>query len=390
MTILPGSNPPSVFAFRELLFAIAERPPRSAPERVTELASAIGDWPSLLQMARQHRVASLLWSRLSASRTPLPSAAEGELRDDYQRNLVCAMANAAELLGILGMLSARGIDALPFKGVVLAISAWGDLATRPAGDLDLLIRFRDLKTATGLLLALGYELYTPVLADGSPAEEQCHEYHFERASDGMVIELRWELDLFYGRFSRSLGLDWLWPHRCTATLAGSAVPDIAPEFKLLVISMHACRHTWSRLIWVCDVAQVIAAYPELDWERAIREAARAGLFRSLRLAVLLAHKIAGAQVPEPVLRRFQRDTTAEALVRHFVENIFEAPGVGPRGRIPYNFRLLDREDQLRYLFSAGPLRPSKNDRNFLPLPKPLEALYYFVRPLRLLLDRSPR
>ena len=87
--------------------------------------------------------------------------------------------------------------------------------------------------------------------------ENYYEYHFERQSDGMVLELRWRLELTQPRFKRNLGMDWVWPGKRSALLAGAEVPDMDPETALLVLCMHGSKHVWSRLIWISDVARLI-------------------------------------------------------------------------------------------------------------------------------------
>ena len=279
---------------------------------------------------------------------------------------------------------------MPFKGVVLAAASYGDLAARPAGDLDILIHYRDLLQATSLLRAEGYQLKTEVLDDGSPEATDYFEYHFERPSDGIVIELRWRLELTQPRFRRDLGLDWAGRNRRTALLAGAQVPDMDPETRLIVLAMHGSKHIWSRLIWILDVAQAITASPDLDWRRAETEARRQGLWKPLAIGVLLAHHFTDCAVPEPFLQRFRRDSEVLHIVRHVQGSLFHAPGVPPPGPVPYNVLLLDTRDRIRLVFSFNFLRPNERDRAFVQLPRWLSPLYFALRPLRILRDRSAR
>jgi hypothetical protein len=229
-----------------------------------------------------------------------------------------------------------------------------------------------------------------VHADKTPAVPDYYEYHFERQTDGMVLELRWRLELTQPRFRRNLGMDWVWPRRQTAMLAGTEVPDMNSETKLLVLCMHGSKHIWSRLIWICDVAQLLNHSPDLDWQEVVREAKRSGLWRALALGILLAHRVAGAVVPQAVLRRFESDATACRLAQHIQENLFDAPCSPPAGRMPYNVQLLGFHDRLKMLFSPDFLQPNVRDRAAIPLPKSLYALYYLIRPFRILWDRSAR
>jgi hypothetical protein len=272
---------------------------------------------------------------------------------------------------------------------VLGASAYHNLTTRPAGDIDLLIHFRHLAQATALIKERGYELKTQTQSDGTPFED-CYEYHFERQSDGMVLEVRWRLVLTQPRFRRNLGMDWVWPTQRTAIVAGAEVPDMSAERTLLVLCMHGSKHVWSRLIWICDVAQLLISSPGLDWNGVIREAHWSGLWRSLALGVLLAHRFADAEVPQAILRRFEADTTVRNLTQYIAENLFDAPGSAPAGGVPYYIKLLGFRDRVRMVMSLDYLRPNEHDRAVLPLRGPLSPLYYLIRPFRLFRDRSPR
>jgi hypothetical protein len=231
---------------------------------------------------------------------------------------------------------------------------------------------------------------TPVNPDGTPAVQDYYEYHFERSADGMVLELRWRLELTQPRFRRNLGMDWIWPRRRTTMLAGAEIPDMDPQIALLVLCMHGSKHMWSRLLWICDVAQLLRSSPELNWEEVVREARSQGLWRALALGVLLAHRVAAAPVPLSILQSFERDAIAFRLAEHLDQNLFTAPGTIPPSPVPYSLQLLDLRDRAWSIFSLSILRPNERDRAALPLPKPLYALYYLIRPFRLFWDRSPR
>ncbi len=332
----------------------------------------------------------LLFMHLPKMAQAVPFEIQQHLGTEYQRNVFHSLANTAELIAVLKEFDQEGIPAMPFKGVVLAASVYRDLNARPAGDLDVLIRPTDLSRATAVLLNRGYELKTDVQADGSPAATNSYEYHFERKQDGMVMELRWRLELTQPRFRRNLGLDWVWPSHRTALLAGAEVPDMNPEMNLLVLCMHGSKHVWCRLIWVCDVAQLLRSHPDFDWQAVIRESKRSGLWRALAIGVLLVHRMTDIEVPEPVLLSFKSDATANRLALHIAANMFDAPGSTPRSRIPYKVLLLGFDDRMRMVLSLDFLRPNERDRAAVRLPRSLHVLYYLVRPFRILRDRSAR
>lgn len=373
-----------------LLQAIGAAPKAVSSARIASLALNDLNWDAFLDFARAHRILPLAFSRLAAAGASLPPSIEARLRDAWHRNIFHATANVVELAAVLAAFESESIDAMPFKGIVLAAAVYHDLAARNAGDIDILVRRSDLLRATAILLARGFDLLTPVGQDGSPVLKDSHEYHFERRSDGMVVELRWRLELTQPRYRHDLGMQWIWPHRQTVRVAGVDFPNMDPETSLLVLCMHGSKHVWSRLVWISDVAHLLAASPAVDWQRVFRDARRLGLRRALALGVLLAHRVCAAQIPHSVLRRLESDATAIRLVSSLEEILFRNPGMLPAGRVPYNVQILGFTDRLWVFLSLPFLRPNEHDLAFIRLPRALRPLYFFVRPFRIFSDRSAR
>jgi hypothetical protein len=368
----------------ELLRAVARRAPPASAQQIDRLAAKVRDWDALLRLAQEHRVSAMLYSQLEESSPAIPAGVEKRLKAEYQRNALHSLTNAAELIGLLQAFEGAGIPAMPMKGVVLAASAYGNLTTRPAGDLDLLIEWKHMQRATAIMLRRDFVLNTPLGRNGTPVFKDNHQYQFERRSDGLVVELHWQIDLVFGKFRRNLGLEWASRRRRIALLAGAEVPDMSPELTLLMLCMHGSKHIWPRLIWICDVAQLLDSHRELNWDEAIREARRSGLWRALALGVLLAHRMAGAIVPETALRGFESDSVASKMARHIELTIFDTPGSAPPGRVPYNFKLLSLRDRILLVLTLDILRPNQKDFEFVHLPRPLHIFYWLVHPIRVL------
>ena len=357
---------------------------------IAELAPGISSWESVYKGARSHGLVPQFYSWITAAGSTVPAGIVERARREFELNAFHCLANAAELVALLRVFQESGIEAMPFKGVVLGATAYGDMMARTAGDLDVLIHYRDLLNATAILKDRGYELKTKTLQDGSPEAENYFEYHFDRPADGMVVELRWRLELIQPRYRQILGMEWIWPRRRTAKLAGAEVPNLDAETTLLVLCMHGSKHVWSRLMWIGDVARLIESEPRLNWDFALKEARRVGLWRSVGLGVLLAKRLAGATPPSSVVRGFESDRTVRRLVGALQKQVIDQPGKIPDGRVPYNLQILDFRDRAAVIFSPAILRPSARDRAAVKLPRRLEALYFLIRPFRILWDRSGR
>jgi Uncharacterised nucleotidyltransferase len=368
-------------------FLLATTQPRPDLQRTHRLLQNISNLDPVIALARTHGVLPLLCSCLidsSDTDTALSSEYASQLHDEYCINLTQNLAATSELLSLLAAFTQNGIPALPFKGVVLADSAYGKVGLRPAGDLDLLIYQRDVPRAAKLLIGSGYELSTPVEADGTPLEAGKYEYHFERPSDGMIVEVRWRLT--QSDFRADLGMDWLWPRRQTAALLGTEVPAISPEHTLLLLCLHGSKHEWSRLIWVCDVAQLLVSHPALDWDTVLRDANRFGLSNTLALGLLLSIRLAGVSVPKRIELHLKRNHRICILAQHIKTNFWDDARRIPGEELPYHVQLLGFGDRARWWWRQRPLRPNQKDRNMVHIPKAFDFLYYLVRPVRLVRD----
>lgn len=374
--------------WRDLLLALVRD--QAGAGSIRGLAERVTAWDELIDQALQHRVLPMVVANLEEMGSAVPAMAVERIRRENDRIIVGNLANAAELIAVLQRFDQEGIQAMPFKGVALAASVYGDLHGRPGGDLDLLIHARDLERAMELIRERGYELETADKANAAEGSPWNFERHFVRPSDGMVLELRWQLDLFRNRFGRNLGLSWVWRGRRVVLLAGARIPAIGPEISFILLCMHGCKHLWSRLIWVCDVKKLIASTPDLNWENVMVEAQRQGLRRPVMLGSLLAERICAAAIPPEIRRACEADSTVRSIADHFTKNLVENPGVGPRGRIPLGMQLLDAQDRWKFFLSSDFWRSSSRDRELMGLPNWIRPLYFLLRPMRLLWDRSAR
>ena len=367
---------------------------RSDPLDSSQLSTAsTGDVRSrtaFLDLATRHRLIPLCHAVLTRFGAGLPSATKLALEALHNQQTLLNLGRAVELLQVLDAFSEAKIEVIPFKGVALAALLYGDFTLRAAGDLDLILHRKDLRQATEIILARGYTLATPIRPDGRPVAENYDEYHFERRSDGMILELRWRLDFVHPRYAQDIGLDWMAQRKQFVQLAGAQVPVPDAEATLILLCMHACKHRWSRLNWVCDVAQLLRVTPSLDWAKVQRDADKVGLCKAVALGLLLAHRVAGVDIPLQVVRDLDSFPSVKCLADYLEYGIFYTPGQVPQGLIPYHIRLLDRQDLLRLAFSMHVLKPTQRDQELFPLPPSLRWIHAIIRPFRLLLDRSAR
>jgi hypothetical protein len=107
------------------------------------------------------------------------------------------------------------------------------------------------------------------------------------------------------------------------------VRSLAPEDLLLILCVHGAKHYWSRLGWICDVAALLRASPQLGWKRVIEQACQLGGKRMLALGLYLAHELLGASLPEVVWRWVQTDDVVPWLATQVRLRLFAVTASPP-------------------------------------------------------------
>ena len=113
--------------------------------RLAELARS-ADWSRLLVLAEEHSVLGHLAVRLRGLEENLVPAEIMQILMEHHRNQIFStLGMTAELFRLLGLFAANDIPALIVKGPALAMQAYGDPNMRSYGDLDFLVRQRNIR-----------------------------------------------------------------------------------------------------------------------------------------------------------------------------------------------------------------------------------------------------
>lgn len=344
------------------------------------------NWETLLELAYQHGVIPLLYKSLKATG---PGSVPGDILDDLriqtQANLMRNRFKIAELMTLLDLLQAHNILAIPYKGPVLAATAYGDVALRAFADLDILLRQGDIEQARELLVSQGYRQESH-LKNVSPTTE--YAYRFVSFDRKLMVELHWAITP--GDMPCPLEFDYLYEHLEPITLADKTIRAPSAEDTLLILCAHGHRHHWLRLMWISDIAALICARPDLDWARVVEQANTFGLQRILLVGLFLASALLAAPLPEQVQLELQRDRTVALIGRWTIKRLFFRDNLLVRVFEGYLWlisreRLLDRGPYLLRL-AHKMMGPDAVDRKFIPLPSFLSFLYYPLRPVRIVKD----
>jgi hypothetical protein len=361
--------------------------------RIRALVQQGVDWGYLTAMACRHGTLPLLNRGLNATcPDAVPEAVLAQLREHFEANARRNLFLTGELLRLLHLLDAHGIVAVPFKGPVLAETVYGNLALRQFIDLDILVHERHVPQAEDLLISQGYRLWAgQAEAQETARSSPGYEYTFMNGNKNVTVDLHWEI--MNGHIPFPLDLERLWDRLESISLGGTTVYNLGPEDLLLILCAHGSKHgpiSKGRLIWICDVAELISVHPELDWAQVTKRASRLGSQRMLYLGLFLARDLLGTVLPGEIWERVKADPVVASLASQVRERLFTGADVPLQSAEKHAFyirmreRWRDRLSCLLYLVRERRiLVPNAKDHAFLPLPASFSFLYYLLRPVRL-------
>lgn len=351
-------------------------------------------WKRVMEIARRHAVMALLYDRLHTyCPDVLPGTVETELRDRSRRIAVKNRYMTVALLELLDRFQNRGVRAIPYKGPTLARAVYDDVGIRNFTDLDILVAMNDIESASSVLEDQGYEWVErplqptdAVLTGGPFVHPLIDELKFYRESDGLLVEIGWQIH----KPSVPIDLDYdsLWSRRTRVSLSDGSVNGLSAVDRLLVLAHHGSRHRWASLKWIADFAAALHQDDLPSWDRVFERARDAKIERRLRIAAGLSATLLDVSLPSDVHQEIRTDEPALHLIDDIAEQYFADPLVGPGDKLDLNYRSLTtdtRHDAARA--AIAPLLPKLADYRWMPLPQRFFACYYLVRPVRLVTAR---
>jgi Uncharacterised nucleotidyltransferase len=267
-------------------------------------------WPALFALAEGHGVISLLARAVAQfEENPAPTDFAKKIRQRHRAQVLSALQMTAELIRLADQFRDAGLDTALVKGPALALRAYGDTGARQYGDLDFLVRQKDILCATELMISAGYKPEIPV--EALSVQKIPGQYVFVRIAAPLLVELHTERTMRY--FPRGLPIEEFFARRQYVSVDGHQIPALAIEDELLLICIHGAKHLWERLSLVADVAAFVARQTGVTWERSFASARAVGAERMLDTGLLLASDLLGATLPQEVRARLRSDRSAARL-----------------------------------------------------------------------------
>jgi|GEM_PF-3440593 len=261
-----------------------------------------GHWPYLQRLASWHHIVLELYREL-ARHTDHHEFDEDQLELLHQS--VLAERKNLLLLSelqhqIYSQLSAHGIRALFFKGIVAGQWLYGSNLARQCRDIDLIVHPNDHERACQALQEI--DCYRGIPREGLSAfamaryRNAMKDFSLAHRPSGGLIELHWALRTFSQAFH--FDFDTAWQKRTEIQIEGNSIPAFDESTHIRYLAAHGCNSYWGRLCWLLDWRQISRLDP--DWQSLIKDCANAREKAHLKQTFALANRQLGLAIPAAI------------------------------------------------------------------------------------------
>jgi hypothetical protein len=362
---------------------------------IRQLAGGPFDWEWFKRIAERNQISPLVFNNL---RDALPKARYSEILQSLRAVALGqtrhSMSQAAELVRVTESISSAGFQSVALKGVSLSAFAYGNLAMRSCGDIDLLVPPTQVLEVERILLGLGYERFEP-RAELTPRRMTHYLRYYKHftyisADRSTPLELHWRL--FHNNPLLTDG-NATFTSTMPVAVGPGVVTTLSRNELFLYLSVHGAIHGWPILKWLADIGALLGVMTAEDLACIVTLARERGLTAELRSALILVDSLLGVERPaidlpdesSPILDRILTMARRLLSANDYCLEIHHLPRFG---MFMYDLRLRSSwkyrsEDIRRSLFFP-------DDWNLIDLPDSLFPLYAAVRPVSWVLRHFPR
>ncbi len=287
------------------------------------------DWTQFTQIAINCRLAGLAGYTMGRL---VPDLVPPDVLDAlrFYRDQVRARnsEHLHELAQVIEVLADSSIETIPFKGPILALQAYGDLGLSEFNDIDLLVQGSDMASTMAAFLDLGYERH---ITSTEPQAEL-----IQRFQGNFTVFKKHSRRVFriHGRLAArnmafDIDYDALWRRAEKKNLNGHVLRTLTPEDTYIVLAIQGGQNQWRNIRWVCDVAALVSACPQLNWNTISERARSQGCLRAVWLATSLAETFFDAS-PNSVATAGSADPAIKRMAGRIAARWRSDEKVGPR------------------------------------------------------------
>jgi hypothetical protein len=258
-------------------------------------------WDDFLHQTAEHAVGPIVYHTFKDEHDLFPDRVRNKLQVSYYHTAFRNTSLYVQLAEILTTLADADKPTMLLKGAALAQTLYKNIALRPVGDVDLLVRDRDWADVEQMLLHEGLE--------ASLAHPDFGDHSVFRIDGPVPIDLEVHSHVVGPPYyRRRMPEDWLWEDAIPLVVNDAPTLMLSTEKAAIHACLHLLQHQVNHLRWVCDLFEMCRA-DSLDWDALVKLVVETRLTLPIRIALERCQDLLGLPIPEGILERLKSAPT---------------------------------------------------------------------------------
>lgn len=368
-------------------------PAAAGTEADVAALSRVVEWHKVAALAQRHHVASLLLRGLRTRPHLLAATGiEPTLRVRHDRAMRRGLRHLGALKRARDHLGASDVPYLVLKGLPLSQQLYGHPMARDALDIDLLVAPETYRAAARILQDHGWRRIEASFTETPVRTRWYVNYVADLVLAGPGGRLELHQRIFHNPHYFDAPFERLSMNSITIEIGGVPFRTLGEPDSFLYLACHALGHYWRRLIWLCDLAVILASMHPDQFERVAVRFQEAKLESILVSTLQLCRQAFHVEIPkDSVLPSAGRRRAA--LIARFSRGTWDTKhSVYSRGGFEWTWRKviwsIVKPSPKLVLHEISSVLVGPRDWARIALPDKLFFLYFLLRPL-LWLTRNP-
>lgn len=260
-------------------------------------------WGSVIKTAEEEGVLPLLYHHLKPYNSLIPRQIMTELKKNTFQVASFNLWMINIITPLLIEFEKKDIRVVIIKGLRLVHTVYPEVHFRPFVDVDILVDFKQLKEIDQILREKGFQQKERVGFSANlkkKGEEQYWAFRPLYKKEALLIELHFNFPGIPRDFSLEKNL---WQETKKIKINNVSMPILSPEYEFCLLCLHAQQHSYSRLIWLTDIAEFIEK-EKINWDEVELIGSKEKITPSLYHALAMVNHFWPETVKNEILKRF--------------------------------------------------------------------------------------
>jgi len=247
------------------------------------------DLDHLIDLARREGLAGLLYRNLEKAGAlgRLEPRHTARLESLYYATVRFNLRLIHDLKQVLNLLNEKKLPVVLLQGIALLPQIYEDIGLRPVTDIDLWVLPKDYHGLIGVLSSLGYQrdvLYSNTFRkDSTIIDINTHVLGADRIRTRALL--------------LAIDQEHIYRDAQAVNFEGYQGLCLNKYDQVLLLSVHALKHSVSRLIWLVDIKGLIIDWKTSDWKALMHRAEVLGQERAIAYVCFLLVRLFDLDLP---------------------------------------------------------------------------------------------